>query len=231
MITFGDVTIDREARTITRGGRSICYTGHNPMGRRNASFDLACILLLSRPLMKREIFDRLYGADPEGGPLSGDNVISVMLNGLAKKFGALGIRVYADKIGGQLHYWARPCRSLSMSGSSSGTLISATEEATAAATDPPGPDPTERAPRAATERGLRAPRAATAQPLATLEPRERAERRVLTRAEPRAEPQEEAAARVAEAVRLARAGAERLEVAAARLERATTPRRRQQPEG
>lgn len=89
MIRFGNVTIDRKKRIITNGKRSL----HWVHGARIVEFRLLQALLLSGGLTKKQLFDLLYGWDPEGGPLHGVNIVSVMMVRLHKKMRHLNVEL------------------------------------------------------------------------------------------------------------------------------------------
>jgi hypothetical protein len=107
MIRFRGIRIDRYRCSIAHGGAEILFSGFHKPSRR---FDLACILLLAGPKTKFELFDMIYGDDPDGGPLEYTRVIDVMICQLKKQFTAIGIDVRSDGLHTGRRYFAEPMR-------------------------------------------------------------------------------------------------------------------------
>lgn len=105
MVTYtGNIMIDREnmiiyvdqkARQFLPNGRRDRQHGHT-----NLFFSAVCHLILNGWTRQSDLFDFLYGADPDGGPLGGPIVLDpqvVQWNGYLRP---LGLIIHRDKRGG-----------------------------------------------------------------------------------------------------------------------------------
>ena len=100
MIHFQGIAIDRLKRTIAHDGNAIHLSG--------LRFRLVSALLLGGPISKETLFDLLYDDREDGGPLSGRELISVLLSQIKSRLARIGLELHAD---GSYHcrrYWAEP---------------------------------------------------------------------------------------------------------------------------
>ena len=100
MIRYRDIEINRKLRIIRRDNRAIRL--------RQRSFELTCALLLGGGMTSAEIFDQMYGYDPDGGPLFGSGIIATMICHLRKRFCKLGLLLCTGSKGGEKSYWLEP---------------------------------------------------------------------------------------------------------------------------
>jgi hypothetical protein len=115
MIRFRGIRIDRYRCSIAHGGAEILFSGapqYRYRGLPSLRFRLACALLLAGPKTKSELFDLLYGADLDGGPLEYTRIIDVMICLVKKEFAAIGIDLRSEPARGHNRrmYFAEPMR-------------------------------------------------------------------------------------------------------------------------
>jgi len=102
MIRFGDITVCRDSRTIMNGVRQYRWQNNT---RRLIQFKFMQHLILGGGLTLGQLFDLLYGDDPDGGPDKGIELIRVMLCHMAASLKALDLRLLKENRGGQKHYY------------------------------------------------------------------------------------------------------------------------------
>lgn len=108
MIRFGTVTIDRKRKVISNGMRQHQFGDCNNGNHAFATFELLQHLLLAGGKTSRELFDLIYGNDPNGGPLGWWTVINVLICQRLQKTGILeklGMDLRAEKCNGLKRYW------------------------------------------------------------------------------------------------------------------------------
>jgi hypothetical protein len=113
MIRWRGITIDRYRCSIAHGGAEILFSGapqYRYRGLPSLRFRLACALLLAGPKTKLQLFDLLYGADIDGGPLEDRGVIDVMICRVKKEFARIGIDLRSESARGHngRMYFAEP---------------------------------------------------------------------------------------------------------------------------
>ena len=82
VIRCNGIEIDRKARTVTHCGERYIFN----YSRANVRFRAFLDLVLSGGLSLEQLFDRIYGNDPNGGPESGPHYFLIVLNQWEKKF-------------------------------------------------------------------------------------------------------------------------------------------------
>lgn len=88
------IIINPAARTVTYKTKTITFGQWNGHNRK---FDVFCRLSLGEPATYQELFDDLFGDDPEGGPLEGTKYMMVVLCQLQRKvIDPLGLTVYRE---------------------------------------------------------------------------------------------------------------------------------------
>ena len=105
MIRFGDVTIDRTARTIQHGDVRHQFQFNGKHGD-NLRFRLLQHLLLCEPgLSVEQLFSLLYDDDPDGGPLYGVHLIHIMLAHAEPILQKLNLELHAVRHLSHTIYW------------------------------------------------------------------------------------------------------------------------------
>lgn len=110
MIRVDDMILDRARQTLTRNGESIHFfkvQTSTPKRRFNLKYRIVECLVLSRKTAQ-ELFDLLYGDDPDGGPDGGLSMIAVRMSQLKASLAGLGLKVHSQKNGGIRRYWIAP---------------------------------------------------------------------------------------------------------------------------
>ncbi len=110
MIRFQDIVIDRSKRTIARNGKTIQF----PLCLRPSCigrcllFELACALLLGRPMTRTAHFDLLYNGRADGGPSRGPEIIEEMRYMIKLRLADIGIVLHDEGPYGHKRFWAAP---------------------------------------------------------------------------------------------------------------------------
>ena len=108
MIRFGDITIDRAARTV-RHGDAIHQFQFNGKNGDNLRFKFFQHLLLCEPgLSAEELFSLLYDDDAEGGPLYGKEIIRIMIAHAEPTLQKLNLELHAVRHLSHTIYWVTP---------------------------------------------------------------------------------------------------------------------------
>jgi hypothetical protein len=108
------VTIDTQNHTIWNGERvyEFCtfFGARYPtyVGSRYAKFNLLKHLLLGHGLTRTELYEMLYSADPDGGPICGQHEINVHLQHLKKIMRKLDLVLRQARWSGEMRYRVVP---------------------------------------------------------------------------------------------------------------------------
>lgn len=107
MIRYNGITIDRDHHVIQHQGKHLRFT-RKVRKPRNIRFETACHLLLDAGISKEQLFWHAYGDDPDGGPLDGPHLFSVIINRLAQDFAKISIEIRSWRIASVVFYCAVP---------------------------------------------------------------------------------------------------------------------------
>jgi len=103
LITHNGITIDRRKRIITHNGE-VHQFGYPRKGC-DLLFETACHLILGSGFSVNEIFFKVYGEDPEGGPNEGPQIIHVVISQMITMFlTKLGLECRGWRIAGVNYY-------------------------------------------------------------------------------------------------------------------------------
>ena len=77
-------------------------------GPHSVEFEIWCLLLLGGGQNRWQIFDSVYGDDPEGGPDSGPHMIDVRIQQFKKKFAAMEFHLVKDRRASRTYWRLEP---------------------------------------------------------------------------------------------------------------------------
>jgi DNA-binding response OmpR family regulator len=90
MIRWNGIEIDRKNLAIRHGNEVLQFKMRTGTTR-SILFETICHVILAGPITYTDLFDRLYGNDGDGGPLT--RVLDVHICNQQKKLGRLGLQI------------------------------------------------------------------------------------------------------------------------------------------
>jgi hypothetical protein len=100
MIRHNGITIDRKWQRVEHRGKARRFGA--------CKFRLLCALLLAGPKNAVELLDIVYHNDPDGGPLTGREVIGQQIYQLKGQICDIGLEVRSSRHHARLRYWVAP---------------------------------------------------------------------------------------------------------------------------
>jgi hypothetical protein len=100
MIRHNGITIDRKWQRVEHRGKARRFGA--------CKFRLLCAMLLAGPKNADELFEIVYGDDPDGGPLTGRDIIDQHIHGLKEQISDIGLELHSSRHHARLRYWLAP---------------------------------------------------------------------------------------------------------------------------
>ena len=100
MIRHNGITINRKWQRVEHRGKARRFG----VGK----FRLLCALLLAGPKNTDELFAIVYRDDPDGGPLSGKEIIDQQVYWLKEQVRDIGLEVRSSRFLSRVTYWVAP---------------------------------------------------------------------------------------------------------------------------
>ncbi len=107
MIRIEGREIDRDLLIGRYKGNHI-YFSRKADGRPSVRSKVFMDLVLGRGYTCRELFERNYSDEEDGGPLEGHHIVHILLNQLRPKMRAMGMHLVVDSRGGEKTYRFAP---------------------------------------------------------------------------------------------------------------------------
>jgi hypothetical protein len=100
MIRHNGITIDRKWQRVEHRGKERRFGW--------AKFKVLCALLMAGPKNADELFAIVYRDDPDGGPLTGREVIDTHVWWLKEHIRDIGLELRSVRRNGRVIYWVAP---------------------------------------------------------------------------------------------------------------------------
>lgn len=112
MITHNGIEIDRRNLVICHRGRRYYFndsTARNAAyGHKSLAFEAISHIILHGPVTKLKLYDYVYGASSEGGPLDGPNIFDVRMFQWKPIFELLDLKLTKEKFNSTTRYTLTP---------------------------------------------------------------------------------------------------------------------------